>query len=175
MPDEEPKATPSQPEVSAPSDAPPKPDILGQVEYAYSSIAQIAVGTSDIRIAFGDHIPPDGKIRPLFGVTLLPDHALRLAMALLSQIQSNPRHSAGLTGKIPVMPSDLSKLISVAGLKNWKILRSPEGQITGLYLLMKDGTDKTVNESELSPEAKTFLGQMVNVENLAKEQAKQKP
>jgi hypothetical protein len=174
MPDEETKATPSQPEASAPPDAPPKPDILGQVEYAYSSIAQIAVGASDVRIAFGDHIPPDGKIRPLFGVTLLPDHALRLAMALLTQIHSSP-HAKRLTGNIPVIPADLAQLIHVAGLKNWKILRSPEGHITGLYLLMKDGTEKTVGESELSPEAKTFLGQMVNVENLAKEQVKQKP
>ena len=160
MPNEETKATPSQPEASVPPGDPPKLDILGQVQYAYSSIAQIAVGAADVRIAFGDQIPPDGKIQPLFGVTLLPDHAARLAMMLLAQIHSSP-HGKRLTANIPVMPKEM------AGAKNWKILKSDGGEVIGVHMVLHDGTERTIAEDALTPDAKKFLTQMAAIEKMA--------
>lgn len=60
------------------------PMILDQVDYAYVSYSQFMVSNTDFRLAFGDRRPPDGKVKPLFGIVMSNRHARDFFRALKS-------------------------------------------------------------------------------------------
>lgn len=62
------------------------PTILDKVDYAYVSYAQVSANNLDFRIAFGDRIPPDGHVKPTFGVIMSHIHAKALLAVLSANV-----------------------------------------------------------------------------------------
>ena|ERR1035441_10299521 len=60
--------------------------ILDKVDYAYVSYAQVSANSLDFRIAFGDRIPPDGHVKPTFGVIMSHTHAKALLTVLAANV-----------------------------------------------------------------------------------------
>ena len=62
------------------------PFIMDKVDYVYVTYAQLAVNSLDIRIALGDRMPPDGRVKPLIGLTLPHDVAKSFFKAMAEAI-----------------------------------------------------------------------------------------
>lgn len=78
MPDEPKKLGPVSPEVMA--------ELWQAVDYTYVSYTQFVSSSNDVRILFGDRLPPDGRPRPLLGIVLSHAHAKSVLEAFANQM-----------------------------------------------------------------------------------------
>ena len=62
------------------------PMILDKVDYVYVAYAQVGVNNLDYRIAFGDRLPPEGRVKPVVGIVMSHDHAKALFKALSTSV-----------------------------------------------------------------------------------------
>jgi hypothetical protein len=60
--------------------------IMDKVDYVYVTYAQFAVNSMDMRIAFGDRLPPDGRVKPVIGLTLPHDVAKSFLKAMAEAV-----------------------------------------------------------------------------------------
>lgn len=60
--------------------------IFEGVEYLYTSYAQFITSNIDFRIALGDRIPPEGKVKPRIGLVMSHDHARHFLRAMTEHV-----------------------------------------------------------------------------------------
>ncbi|MGO9261966.1 MAG: hypothetical protein ACLQU1_37530 [Bryobacteraceae bacterium] len=91
------------------------PMILDKVEYIYVAYSQFMVTAGDLRIAFGDRLPPDGNVKPSMGIIMSHHHAkeffaaihkLQAAFENFAQTEAIARSLLNPTGGAPGQPSD---------------------------------------------------------------------
>ena len=128
---------------------PPVEGFMDQVTYTYSNVVQIMSNNLDVRIAFGDRIPPTGKVKPLLGITLTHAHAQRLATALQQNIERTEGMAAkGVLGTLP------HELVGGVG---FEALNAPDGTLLSVKMKLADGGEKIIQGDQLSKEIRDFI------------------
>ena len=62
------------------------PMILDQVAYTHVEYVQFFISLTDVRFAFGDRLPPEGKVKPWAGITMSHQFA-KTFLASMPQVQ----------------------------------------------------------------------------------------
>ncbi len=130
----------------------PEVDLLGRVKYAYCSVAQISSNEQDVRIALGDRLPPDGRVEPLFGITLTRDHARRFLSALAQNLEKTDRYLARIrAGERPLVVP-----MALQDGKAFRITKDASGSPV-LHVVLAGGGERILRGENFTDEVQAFI------------------